>query len=623
MTVTTQPRSRASRLATAGGANSLLGLVGSLGASDRPGPPGDHRLHRLTGVPHRPNIRAVLVDSSILMIIAIGQSFVMSTSGIDLSVSAVAQLSGVVLGAVAVGAGLPIGIGILIALAVGALAGALNGLIIARGKVGDFIVTLGTFGAFTGLTLLISQAQPQILGSAFLIRLATGGAGILTHLLLIALVIAGVAWVLLFYTPFGTHVLAVGGNKGAADADGLSFNRIKVAVYAISGFLAAVGGILLAARLGVAADRRRRVPAPVGRRGCPRRGEPIRRQEQHLRPRHRRGDPHRDPQHPQHHRGRPVLPAHRGRRGRRGIRDPAEVRELMTTPTTSRDGEHLLDIADLRLQFGNVTALGGATMHARQGEVTAIIGDNGAGKSSLVKCVLGVNRPTSGSMRFRGEEVTVTSPHHAKELGIEAVFGRQDRVRAARIFMGFDDELADRQRRTVSGKQFLECYSSDQPTRAVAKHNFVAACARIEVNDFDGLAVVGQLGADGETDSLGGHDDASMTCCGVNNASMSTRTPGATTDEAARRGPAGQPSPDGRRRPRRESDRSGQLRAARRAEQGPSTSRVGSQRGTGCCSRAAPEVREQPRIANPSTRQHASSTPTWTQLLGGPTSPEA
>ena len=94
----------------------------------------------------------------------------------------------------------------------------------------------------------------------------------------------------------------------------------------------------------------------------------------------------------------------------------------MTVPTTSRDSELLLDVSDLRLQFGSVTALGGVTMHARQGEVTAIIGDNGAGKSSLVKCVLGVHRPTGGSMRFRGEEVTVTSPQHAKELGIEAVF---------------------------------------------------------------------------------------------------------------------------------------------------------------------------------------------------------
>ena len=101
--------------------------------------------------------------------------------------------------------------------------------------------------------------------------------------------------------------------------------------------------------------------------------------------------------------------------------------------------------------------------------------------------------------------------------------GKAGSERLGLVFMGFDDELADRQRRTVSGKQFLECYSSDQPTRAVAEHNFVAACARVELNDLDELAVVGQLGADGETDSLGGHDDASMTCCGVNNVSRSTR----------------------------------------------------------------------------------------------------
>src|SRR6476469_2432878 len=110
MTVTTQPRSRASRLATAGGANSLLGLVA------RWAPAIALVLLVIIGFVASPvflsgpNIRAVLLDSSILMIIAIGQTFVMSTSGIDLSVSPVAQLSGVVLGAVAVGAGLPIGI---------------------------------------------------------------------------------------------------------------------------------------------------------------------------------------------------------------------------------------------------------------------------------------------------------------------------------------------------------------------------------------------------------------------------------------------------------------------------------------------------------------------------------
>lgn len=89
----------------------------------------------------------------------------------------------------------------------------------------------------------------------------------------------------------------------------------------------------------------------------------------------------------------------------------------------TRDGpRRLLDVQDLWLTFGSITALGGVTLHANVGELTAIIGDNGAGKSSLTKCVLGVHRPTSGSIVFRGEQVTVTSPQHAKELGIEAVF---------------------------------------------------------------------------------------------------------------------------------------------------------------------------------------------------------
>lgn len=198
------------------------------------------------------NLRALLLASAILMIVAVGQTFVISTGGIDLSVSAVAQLSGIVLGAVAVRVGAPLGVAIVAALLAGTLVGAVNGWIISKGKINDFIVTLGTFGAFTGLTLLISQAQPQTLSSEFLIRLATGGVGVLTYFLLVALVIAALGWLLLFSTPFGTHVLAVGGNKGAAAAVGLSFARVKIGVYAISGLLAGVGGVLLAARLGAA-----------------------------------------------------------------------------------------------------------------------------------------------------------------------------------------------------------------------------------------------------------------------------------------------------------------------------------------------------------------------------------
>jgi ribose transport system permease protein len=197
------------------------------------------------------NIRTLLLSSTILMILAVGQTFVISTGGIDLSIAAIAQFAGIVMGVTFV-AGAPIGVSIVAALAAGTLAGALNGLIVARGRITDFIVTLGSFSVLSGLTLLISDAKPQIVASPLLTRISTGGVGIISFMILIAVIVAILGRTLLFNTPFGTHVLAVGGNKKAADAMGLSFTKVKVGVYAISGFLAATGGILLAARLGAA-----------------------------------------------------------------------------------------------------------------------------------------------------------------------------------------------------------------------------------------------------------------------------------------------------------------------------------------------------------------------------------
>lgn len=98
----------------------------------------------------------------------------------------------------------------------------------------------------------------------------------------------------------------------------------------------------------------------------------------------------------------------------------ATPHDLPTTPPdTSR---RLLEVEDLGIKFGNVVALAGATMHANAGEITAIIGDNGAGKSSLTKCILGVYPGSSGTIRFDGKTVTMKSPQDAKRLGIEAVF---------------------------------------------------------------------------------------------------------------------------------------------------------------------------------------------------------
>jgi len=161
------------------------------------------------------------------------------------------QLSAVVLGVCSLH-DIPIGIAVAIAVSSGIIVGIINGFVIARGKLGDFIVTLGTFSIISGLALLISNAQPVTITSAALDKLSSGYVGPVSFLVLVATIVGAIGWFVLFKTRFGTYVLAIGGKRAAAVAMGISFTRVKVAVYAISGGLAAIGGIMLVARLGSA-----------------------------------------------------------------------------------------------------------------------------------------------------------------------------------------------------------------------------------------------------------------------------------------------------------------------------------------------------------------------------------
>jgi simple sugar transport system ATP-binding protein len=88
---------------------------------------------------------------------------------------------------------------------------------------------------------------------------------------------------------------------------------------------------------------------------------------------------------------------------------------------TERDSL-LLVVRDLHKSFGSVQALRGASLYARRGEVTTIVGDNGAGKSTFIKCVVGVHRPDAGATTFNGQLVTIDSPGRARSLGIETVY---------------------------------------------------------------------------------------------------------------------------------------------------------------------------------------------------------
>lgn len=197
------------------------------------------------------NLLSIAVAASMLVVLALGQATVISTGGIDLSQGSVVGLSSVVIGqSIAAGASAPLAavLGIL----AGALAGLVTGLLIAKGRITDFIVTLGMLSVAFGVGLVLSDGRPVQLVEPFLLEFATGGIGPLRWLVLVAVVLALAGHLVLFHRPGGTHLLAAGGNPNAARAMGISVDRVKLAVYTISGTSAGLVGLMLTARVGAA-----------------------------------------------------------------------------------------------------------------------------------------------------------------------------------------------------------------------------------------------------------------------------------------------------------------------------------------------------------------------------------
>ncbi|MGW1209177.1 ABC transporter permease [Streptomyces sp. NPDC002499] len=197
------------------------------------------------------NVESMLVSAAILIILAVGQTFVIATAGIDLSIASTMTLGAVAFGQ-AYQAGWGLGPSCVLAVVASAAVGVANGVIVARGKITDFIVTLGTLSAASGLALILSDGKPVTIVNTTLLKLSTGGIGVLGWTFLIAAGVALVAHVALFHTRFGTHMLATGGAPESASAMGISTARVKIAVYVVSGALAGLGSVLLVARVGAA-----------------------------------------------------------------------------------------------------------------------------------------------------------------------------------------------------------------------------------------------------------------------------------------------------------------------------------------------------------------------------------
>jgi galactofuranose transport system permease protein len=192
------------------------------------------------------NFTTQLVQAAPVLIVALGMALVIGTEGVDLSVGAVMALAAAII-PLYLGAGWLVAI--TMALVVGLLAGAFNGFLVAKVGIQPIVATLALLVGGRGLALVIANGQLVQLQDPTFLSLGTDDVlGIPISVLIagvLALVIAG----LTNRTTFGRQLVAIGGNRKAATLAGLPVNRVLVGVYAITGVLAAIAGVLATSRL--------------------------------------------------------------------------------------------------------------------------------------------------------------------------------------------------------------------------------------------------------------------------------------------------------------------------------------------------------------------------------------
>jgi ribose transport system permease protein len=198
----------------------------------------------------RDNMLTVLTQASVTGVVAMGMTFVIATSGIDLSVGSVLAAAAIAGGLVGEQQSLPFMLG---AIGFGVLLGLINGVAIAYGRIVPFIATLAMFAGARGLALWMSDKTPISLLDLDVVRDLGRGkvAGIPNAAIVFVLVTAG-AWVLLNRTRYGRHVIAVGGNREAARMAGIRLRPLITSVYALSGLCVGIAAVLLSGRLGSA-----------------------------------------------------------------------------------------------------------------------------------------------------------------------------------------------------------------------------------------------------------------------------------------------------------------------------------------------------------------------------------
>jgi ribose transport system permease protein len=196
------------------------------------------------------NLKNLMGQSVALGVVAIGQTFVILTGGIDISVAATISMSNTMLMAIVDGDPGKIGVALLAVLIAGFIVGIVNGITIVAAKIPPFIVTLGTASIVQGITFLYTDQTSIGKPAPQMSRLAYSTWGPFPVLFVLFAALAVFALILQNRSVGGRHLYAVGGSEQIARLSGVPTGRVKIAAYAICGLLAALAGVALSMRLG-------------------------------------------------------------------------------------------------------------------------------------------------------------------------------------------------------------------------------------------------------------------------------------------------------------------------------------------------------------------------------------
>lgn len=194
------------------------------------------------------NLSNLILQGSVLLIVSLGMTLVMLSNGIDLSVGSLMSLCGMVAG-IFLSKGLGLMPALFFGMLIGLASGFIVGFLVARLGFSPFIATFGMMGIFEGISLFSNKGESIYWSESIFNFIGNGYLLNIPFPVWLAVLVFLIVYVLLYKTPFGVNVYAIGGHEEGLRLSGVNVKRQKILIYMVSGLLASLGGIVLSSRI--------------------------------------------------------------------------------------------------------------------------------------------------------------------------------------------------------------------------------------------------------------------------------------------------------------------------------------------------------------------------------------